>query len=100
MQCVLYYNSTKAFIKTKHSFLLPYGIDTVSHPLILCINWKHFIAKVCIVNYCACSLNVKAVQNCFQWVKYNIRAKTRSKVSHKLWKISIQHTLHRASALS
>lgn len=100
MQGILYYNSSKSFIKTLHSFFPFYSIYAVFHSLILSIDWKHFIAKVCIVNYCACPLNMKAVQNCFQWVKHDISTKASSKASNKFWKICIQHVLHGSGALS
>lgn len=100
MQGILYYNSSKSFIKTLHSFFPFYSIYAVFHSLILSIDRKHFIAKVCIVNYCACPLNMKAVQNCFQWVKHDISTKASSKASNKFWKIRIQHALHRSGALS
>ena len=99
MQRVLYDQGTKPLVEAEQAFLLPYGADAVSHALILRVNREHLISQVCVVDDCASSLHVQAVQNGLQRVQRDVRAEAGCEVGDELWKVGVQHALHRAGAL-
>ena len=99
MQRVLYDHCSEPFVEAERALLLPYGVDAVSHALVLRVNRKHLIAQVCVVDDRACSLHMQAVQNRLQRVERDVRAEAGREVGDELRKVGIQHALHQAGAL-